>query len=283
MQRAYVVLRWLYDRPDLEGENLMNRPNRTALCRLVLAVGLCAMLVLTALAQPAVDVKELDQLIEQDAKTTQTILAKPKFLMAAQSKVKAAAMMIAEYAQTAAAKDNGLKYYALRDQALKLVKAAGEGKADEAKKLAAELSVNMKVDPGTKATPVELHKVVKLEAIMKQFAKDRFGGFNMEEAIENLVESKGPSDEKEAAKIAFLANKASMIARLARAYPQENQGKKTQKAWEEFSTAMHDAALELAKGTQDRKRWGELPKLADKLSMTCTQCHDVFRIKEENQ
>lgn len=258
----------------------MKRPNRYAV-----RIGLCALCLAFAVVlcshgqPPVVAVKEIEQLVEQDAKAIQATLAKPKFDKKAQAKVKAAAMMIAQYAQAAAAKDNGLKYFALRDQALKLVKAASEGNADEAKKLAGELSVNMKADPNTKAMMIDLHKHSDLLTIMKQFSIERFGGNGLEAALEEAVALVGAPSDKQATDIALLANKISMIAHLANSYaPETDQNEKTKKNWEAFSVKMQTTAIELAKAAQAKD--AEVSKIADRLSMTCVKCHDVFRIKE---
>lgn len=251
----------------------MKRPFRYGMCILTFAAGFA--LVLSSHGQPpAPAAKDIEQLVEHDVKSIQTVLAKPKFDMKAQGKVKAAAIMIAVYAESM----KSPKYDALREQALKLAKAAGDGKADVAKKLAADLSMNMKGDPALKAGVVAFDKHSDLLTIMKQFSAERFGGFALEKAIEDLVESKGPADDKEAARIALMALKVGMIGKVAHHFgPESDQGKKTKKAWSEFTTQMQTAAHELARAAQMRKD-AEIGNLANRLSMTCVKCHDVFRI-----
>ena len=114
------------------------------------------------------------------------------------------------------AKDNpkNANLATLRDQALAVRKAIEDGKFDEAKTLAAKLSVNIPVDAGAKTTPVELLKLEDFEYIMSQFSSVRLGGFGLEDFLDGLTELKDNPGPAEAQKIDEFGKKLSMIAHL---------------------------------------------------------------------
>lgn len=254
----------------------MQRPNRYALAGLSLCLGLA--FVLRATGQPGatgVAAKDLESLIAQDAKQIQEQLAKPTLDKKGQRKVKAAALMIAFYAnELSKGKDKAQAMATLRDLAVRVAEAAGAGKADEAKKLAASIKLDIAADAKAKPGALTPDKVGGFDEVMRQFSGERVGGFALEMQMEELIESKGPFD---AEKIALLGNKIAAIGSLAHAYPPEkDEGKKTKKAWGEFAKNMHDAALALVEAGRAKKD-AEIGKLASKLSDTCVKCHDVFR------
>jgi hypothetical protein len=188
--------------------------------------------------------------------------------------VRMAAFMIAVYAQNA--KDNLSAMATLRDQAFKVMKAAEGGKADETKKLAAMLGPNIKPDPAAKTAPVALEKQLDLESVMRMFSGEKVGGFGMEKALEDLIDAKG-LDAGQLEKSALLGQKISMIAKVAQAYgPESDQGKKTKKLWSELAVEMHIEASELAAAARANKD-ADIGKFANKLTVTCTKCHDIFR------
>ncbi|MBI3408674.1 MAG: cytochrome c [Planctomycetes bacterium] len=253
----------------------MTRPKPYAICAVGITLAASLFCVLSTQGQgPTLDDKELRQLVAHDAKAIQTLLAKPKFDKKAQGKVKAAAVMIAAYAEFAGQKSDAAM--GLRDRALELAKAADSAKADVARKLAADLTLDAK-GAGGKAEAVDFTKHIDIATLMKQFAAERFGGFALEKALEDLVESKGPTDAKEAAEVARLANKLATLAALARDLRTDaDEGAKTKKAWRELATQMQSTAQELAQTANTRKD-AEVSKVANRLSQTCVKCHDVFR------
>src|SRR5205814_7431924 len=103
----------------------MARPNHFALA--VLGVGL--FFVVASQGEGPVPAADVAKLVNMEVKSIQAELAKPKFLKKGQKRVRTAAFMIAVYAQNA--KDNAPVMATLRDQALKVMKAAQTGKADE--------------------------------------------------------------------------------------------------------------------------------------------------------
>jgi hypothetical protein len=220
---------------------------------------------------PAADVAKL---VNLEIKNIEAELAKPSFLKKGQKRVRMAAFMIAVYAQNA--RDNAPAMATLRDQALKVMKAAETGKADQTKKLAATLSPDIKPDPASKSAAVPLNEQLDLETVMRMFSSDKVGGFGMEKALEDLVEAKG-LDAGQLAKTALLGQKVSMIGRLAQAYgPKTDQGNKTKKLWKELAGEMQAEASELAAAATANKG-AEVSKIANKLTATCTKCHDIFR------
>jgi Cytochrome C' len=182
--------------------------------------------------------------------------------------------MIAVYAQEA--KDNAPAMATLRDQALRVMKAAQAGKADETKKLAADLTPDIKSDPASKPGALALEKQLDLETLMRIFSGEKVGGFGMEKSLEDLVDAKG-LDATQLDKAHLLGQKISLIAKVAHAYaPASDQGKKTKKAWNMLAAEMQNNAGELASAAQAKKE-GDIGKIANKLSETCNKCHEIFR------
>src|SRR5205085_2644818 len=152
------------------------------------------------------------------------------FLKKGQKRVRAAAYMVAVYAQNA--KESTAALATLRDQALKLMHAAEQGKADEAKKLAPTIKVDVVPEASAKPGPVALEKELDLESVMRIFASEKQGGFGLEKTLEDLAEAK-KHDASAMDKTALLGLKVAMIGKAAQAYaPAKDQGKKTKKAWD---------------------------------------------------
>jgi hypothetical protein len=230
--------------------------------------------VFTTQGQGTVPAADLAKLVEVEVKNIDVELSKPKLLKKGQKRVRMAAFLIAAYAQDA--KDNGPAMATLRDQALKVMKAAEAGNAAEAKKLAAGLAVNIKPDPAANTAPVALEKHLDLESVMRMFSNAQVGGFAIEKSLEDLIDMK-TFDAGQHAKTALLAEKVSMIGKLAQSYaPAVDKGSKTKKAWIELAADMQLAASELAVAAHAKKD-ADVGKLANKLTGTCTKCHDIFR------
>ena len=224
--------------------------------------------------QGTVAAPDLAKLVNMEAKSIAGELSKTTFSKKGQKRVRMAAFMIAVYAQNA--KDNAAGMATLRDQAFKVMKAAEAGKADETKKLAATLSPDIKPDPAANTAPVALKEHLDLESVMRMFSSDKVGGFGMEKALEDLVDAKG-LDAAPTRQDISSGPKVSLIARLAHAYaPKSDSGSKTKKAWNVLATEMETGANELAAAAAARKD-ADIGKLANKLTATCTKCHDIFR------
>jgi hypothetical protein len=238
------------------------------------ALGLGLFFVLTSHGEGPVPAADVAKLVNMEVKNIGVELAKPTFLKKGQKRVRMAAFMIAVYAQNA--KDNAPAMATLRDQAFKVMKAAEAGNAAETKKLASTLSPDIKPDPAVNTAPVALKDHLDLESVMRTFSSDKVGGFGMEKALEDLVDAKS-LDAAQLEKTALLGQKVSMIARVAQTYgPDSDKGQKTKKTWNALAAEMRAEASELAAAAEAKKD-ADIGKLANKLTGTCTKCHDIFR------
>lgn len=221
---------------------------------------------------PSMPLAVVEKLVEEDAKFIQKTLAKAKLTEKNARKVKAAALLIAACAQLSQDKSPNLPFW--RDTALKLIAAIDEGKPAALKGLSSQLGAKGK-GASADLTPVPLNKQLKLEYVMRVFSSAQVGGFGIEKDLETLIETKGALSGEDKDKALTVAYKTLAIAHLAHAYlPEQEDGKKSKKSWLEFSGHMHKAALNLATAVNAGK---DISAAADKLSSTCTKCHDVFR------
>jgi len=246
----------------------MTRPKHFALATILGALGLGLLCGVTSRGEGPVAAPDLANLVKLEIKNMDAELAKASFSKKGQKRVRMAAFMIALYAQQAM--DNSL-----RDQAIKVMQAADTGKADETKKLVAGLSQPFKA-PAGKVVPIALEKQLDIETLMRMFSSEKVGGFGMEKALEDLVEAK-TLDAIQLEKTRLLGQKISLIALVAHAYaPTTDKGSKTKKSWDEYATEMQKEAGELADAAHAKKD-AEVGKIANKLTATCTKCHDIFR------
>jgi hypothetical protein len=215
------------------------------------------------------------RLVSEDVKYIRTTLTKSKLDKKTGRKVKAAALMIAQYAQANMNNSNAKEMASLRDKAIEVIKAVDDDKIDEARKLASALSPKPMVDPAAKVEKIPLHPHLDFEFLMRQFSGERIGGFALEAQLEELVDVKGALEGEKQQKALDLAYKITMLGNLAHSYPKEDEPKgKTKKAWEMLSTQMRAQAVALA----DTIRMGkEVGVAANALTVNCTKCHDVFR------
>jgi hypothetical protein len=257
-----------------EENTFMKRSHHFVLGTALAALGLGIVFVAAGPAQPP-GPEILGKLIAQETKSIDAEMAKTTFSKKGQKRVKMAAFMIAVYAQNAP-KGNEQVMATLRDQALKVVAAADAGKADDVKKLTPTLSLSIKADPSVKPGPVALEKHLELELLMRMFSSDKTGGFSMEKALEDLVDLKG-LDAAQLEKTSLVGQKIVFMAKMAHAYgPESDQGKKTKKVWNELANEMETTAGEFTAAALAKKD-AEVIRLANKLTGTCTKCHDVFR------
>lgn len=231
-----------------------------------------ALLLVTALLpakdDPAVSIPSavVDKLVAEDAAFIQKTLNKAKLIDKNARKAKAAALLIAVFAQIGQEKNP-----ALRDTALKLIAAIDDGKGH--KELAGVLS--KKIKGGGDPSPVSFNKHLKLEYLMRAFSSTQVGGFGLEKDLETLGDLKGELSGAEKDKALVVAYKSLAIAYLAHSYlPEVEDGKKTKKAWLEFSARMHKDSQKLVEAINAGTG---ISAASDKLSTSCTKCHDVFR------
>jgi hypothetical protein len=218
-----------------------------------------------------------ERLVSQDAKFIRETVVKDKLDKKTGRKVKGAAIMIAQYAQSGMTGANAAEMATLRDHALAIIKAVDDEKLDVARKHAAALSPKPKAEPGVKTDVVSLQPHLELEFIMRMFSGERIGGFGMEKELEDLVEMRGPLPPNQQQKTVDYAYKWAMIATLAQGHPPEmEEGKgKTKKNWMSFAEQFRKNSLALAEAAKMNK---EVGAAAAALSKTCTKCHDVFRV-----
>jgi hypothetical protein len=215
------------------------------------------------------------KLVNHDAKVIQDALAKGTLDKKTGRKVKATAFMIAVYAQANMKGAGDLA--ALRDDALKVVKLVEDNNLKEAAAIAARLTPHPK-GAGGKAAPVALEKQLDFETVMRQFSSERVGGYGIEKLLEELGESKDALTAEQKERLTLVGYKIAMIGHVADAYADEKNegGKKTKENWLAFSGQFRQAAVGLAEAA----RGGTDPAVrtaVEKLSATCTKCHDVFR------
>lgn len=228
---------------------------------LVLALSL--FLVAVSQGQPGLSDEDTAQLIAHETKNIQDLLAKkpdPKRI----NRARAAALMIAYYAQEAGMADT-------RGAALDILKTVEKDPAG-AKKLAAALKAGK---GGNKIAGMELHKHLDLESVMKMFSTERAGGFALEQTIDDLIGINGPLNTADKAKAQILTNKIASIAFLTQHYaPEKDDGAKSKKAWGEFSKETQKAAMALSAAVRKNEGIGSA---AMGLSTNCKNCHEVFR------
>jgi hypothetical protein len=215
-----------------------------------------------------------ERLVTQDAKYIQATLVKNKIDKKTARKVKATALMIAQYAQINMNGSNAKEMATLRDTALKLLQAVESKNVAEAKKLAEALKPDIPA-AAAKTDKVPLSPHLEFEYVMRQFSGERIGGFGLEKELEDLVDIKGPVAGEKQQKVIDIAHKIATIGSLAQIYPPEkDEGKKTKKAWAVLAKQMREQALALAETARMGK---EVSIAANALSASCTRCHDVFR------
>jgi hypothetical protein len=235
----------------------------------------------TSSAQTGPSPMVADKLVAADAEFIKKTLAKANLEKdkKSQRKMRLAALMIAQTAQSGISKGNPKNdaLASLRDQALAVRKAIEDGKFDMAKKLTENLSPNAPVNKSAKSGPIALVTLEDFENIMSMFSSSRLGGFGLEDYLDELTMLKDNPTDADAQKIHLYANKLSMIADLVQAHtPGMLGGAKTLDSWKGFSKDMHKDALDLAQAAESKKAAG-ISKAAVKVADSCKSCHDVFR------
>lgn len=216
---------------------------------------------------------EFAKLVAADAKIIADTLKKGEPDKKGVGKIRAAAMMVASYAQ-----GQGNSQAGLRDLALKAGKAATAGKFDEVKKLAAAFKPGA-ASPGAKNGPIAIHEQFELAELMQQFKNERGGGIALEGAVTATAKKRSPLTAKEIENANINALRIAVIAQPTEAYaPATDEGKKTKAQWVKWSKEMGELAVEAAKLTKATKPDDKAIKAAfRKLEDNCTACHAVFR------
>lgn len=195
------------------------------------------------------------------------------------TRARVSAMMIAAYAQSSmtAGGPKAGQLAALRDLALKASKAIEDGKADDVKKLVAELTPAYKGD--AKADVVDLNKQLDLEELMHQFKPDKAGGKELEKKIKTYMQKRAPLTSEELKEAVVCAYQTAIISQYTVGFaPKADEGKKKRADWITWSREMGDAAVAAAKAANASKTDDKGVKAAfRKLDDTCAKCHAVFK------
>jgi cytochrome c556 len=218
----------------------------------------------------------LASLVAHDAKAIREGLAKGARDKKTKRRVRVSAFMIAVYAQAALGPGNASNLTALRDNALQVVKLVEDGKIKEAAKLAERLSVDAQ-GAGGKIGPVAWEKQLSFEDLMHQFSGVLVGGFGIEKELGDLGEKDSLTAEQ-LERLRFLGYKLAMIGRVTDAYAEVRNegGNKTRSNWLKFAQDFRAASRDLSQAAGTKNQAATRAAL-EKLTMSCTKCHDVFR------
>src|SRR5262245_19738149 len=225
---------------------------RSSLARSAAAVSVAFGLVMIAAAadgriwKPVLSDAEFAAMVAADAKIIGDTLAKGAPDKKGIAKIRAAALMIATYAQ-----GSGDSQVGLRDIALRIGKSATEEKLDDVKKLVAELKPGA-ASGGAKTGIVPLHDQFELAELMQQFKPERGGGIDLEKNLQTFVNKRGAFTPAEIKNLIPLLLRTAVIAQPCEAFaPAKDEGAKTREQWNKWSQEMGDLASEAAK--LDRK------------------------------
>lgn len=220
------------------------------------------------------------QLVTEESKALKDATAKASDKKQAM-KARSLAMMIAIYAQGEVAR-GGPKAAAmagLRDTALNVAKAVGDGKIDEAKKLAQTIAPAGKADAGAKTGAIPIHDDFDLDTLMQVFRRDRSAGMEWELKLNKLVEKRGAFTATEYQQMVPLMYRIAAVAQATEAYaPTMPMGKKLPADWIKLSKEMGVEALAVAELAKKPKPDDKMVKATlKKLENSCTVCHEKFR------
>jgi hypothetical protein len=166
----------------------------------------------------------------------------------------------------------------LRDTALKLAKAVSDGKLDEAKKLAGDVTPAGKPDAAAKPGPVPVAEDFEIDILMQVFKPERGGGLEWEKKFQTLMNKRAaytPADYKQ---IVPMMYRIATVAQVTEAMVPAPMGKKTPADWVKYSHDMESEAIAAAELAKKSKPDDKMVKAAlKKLDATCTACHEKFR------
>jgi hypothetical protein len=219
------------------------------------------------------------RLVTEDAKVIKDGLAKASDKKMA-NKAKAAALMIAVYAQGEASKPGAkaAEMAGLRDSALKVAKAIEAGNMDEAKKAADTLKPAGATAPAAKSGPVPVHDGFEIDLVMQQFKPERGGGLELEKKLQTLVNKRSAYTSADYQQMVPLMYRIAAIAQPTEALAPAPMGQKTPAQWVKWAQEMGTLSLEAGELAKKPKPDDKAVKAAlKKLEANCTACHDVFR------
>jgi len=232
------------------------------------------------LYKPILPENVFSQLVTEEAKSLKEAVGKAGDKKQA-VKARSLALMIAIYAQGEAAR-GGPKAQAmagLRDAALNVARAIGDGKIDDAKKLVDDIKPTGKADPSAKPGALAIHDDFDMDTLMQVFRRDRSAGLEWELKLNKLVEKRGAYSPAEYQQIVPLMYRIAAIAQATEAYaPTMPMGKKLPADWIKLSKEMGEESLAVAELAKKSKPDDKMVKAAlKKVENTCTVCHEKFR------
>jgi hypothetical protein len=245
----------------------------------VTASGTAADAKATAVYKPILPDDVFAKLVNDDAKVIKDSLAKaPDKKMVA--KAKAAALMIAVYAQGEAIKPGGkaAEMAGLRDAALKTAKAIDSGNMGEAKSMADTLKPTGVAAPSAKPGPMPVHEGFEIDLVMQQFKPERGGGLDLEKTLQKFVNKRSGYTPADYQQMVPLLYRIAEIAQPTEALVPAPMGQKDPAKWTKWSEEMGILALDAVKLAKKPKPDDKAVKAALKnLDNNCTNCHTVFR------
>jgi hypothetical protein len=219
------------------------------------------------------------QLVNEEGKALRDAVAKAADKKMA-GKARSIALMIAVYAQDEASRagPNALEITGLRDTALKVAKAVGDGKLDDAKKLAAEVKPTGTANPAAKYDAIPVHADFEVDTLMQVFKPERGGGLEWEKKLLMLRDKRSAYTAADYQTLVPLMYRIAAIAQPTEAFAPEPMGKKTPEDWIKFSKEMGSEAVAAAELAKKPKPDDKMVKAAVKrLEGTCASCHDKYR------
>jgi hypothetical protein len=234
----------------------------------------------TVVYKPVVPTDVVGQLIGEEAKALQGAVAKASDKKMA-TKARSIAFLIAVYSQDESLRSgpNAAAMAGLRDTALKLAKAVGDGKVDDAKKLAAEIKPTGSPDANAKAGPVAIQNDFEIDTLMQAFKPDRSGGLELEKKLNMMKDKRGSSyTPAEYKQIVLLMYRIAAIAQPTEAMAPAPMGKKNPADWIKLAQDMGTeavAAADLAK--MPKPDFKAVKAAVTKVEGTCASCHEKFR------
>lgn len=235
-------------------------------------------------AEALVPAAEYPKLVARSTKVLQDALGSSTIDKKTAGKARAAAVLIAAYAQYApgAADQRAL----LRDAALKIAELIKDEeflkdtKKQEAARKQADGLAEIKAEPAAKPGPVVfMDKLVEIDEIMSPYRLPRVGGLGLESSLLKLgsaglkTRSLPPANLDEA--LVLTAYQTAVTARLTKDHKVDG-GDKAQARWGSLSQEMEKAALDLAAAAKGQNGMEAYTAL-NKLNASCNKCHEEFR------
>ena len=259
---------------------------RTSARNLLVAAAFLASLAYLApvgAADPTDD--EYKALVEQDAKVIamaadavdKAASPKEKKVVAknAGSGIKSSALLVATYSNnriTGKDKTADAKAAGIRDEAVKIYKAAADGKFKDAADMAKGLAA---AKPAADAKKIDFLKdlgEVTQKEVMHNFLKSPQYGTN----VEADIKANGKKATAKPADTALMVHRVLAMGDLNKAVVKAESAA-DKKKWEEYNAKMIKASEDLLATTKKKTSAADLQKAFTLVDSSCTACHDDFK------